>query len=200
MSIVAPPSEAMARVWFTRRSASPSSNLILVVSTNVASRVCLVSWAIRSMAQPRVLVLSQSVAPGARYHTFVTRFGLTTSWNVAAPLGQSVPRLIGLSGLPSMLTILLSRTATSSPQPTAQYGQTLGTSRMLRKRDWRASAWAVRKSKPRPSRPPAAPRKARRSGGTDATDMAAPGTGGADEGLLLIDSQAGATGEMRHPV
>src|SRR4051812_24489091 len=173
MSIVAPPSEAMARVWLTRRSASPSSNLIFVVSTNVASRVSLVSWAIRSMAQSRVLVLSQSVAPGARYHTFVTRFGLTTSWNVAAPLGYSVPRLIGLSGLPSMLTILLSRTETSCPQPTAQYGQTLGYSRVLWKRDRRLSAWAAPRSNPRPSRPPAAPRKARRSGRTDVTDIAA---------------------------
>ena len=47
---------------------------------------------------------------------------------MAEPLGQRVPRLMGLSGLPSMLMILPSRTLTSWPQPTAQYGQTLGTS------------------------------------------------------------------------
>src|SRR5436309_476280 len=79
----------------------------------------------------RVLALSHSRAQGARYQTCVTRSGLTASWNVAAPLGQSVPSLIGLSGLPSMLTMRPSRTLTSVPQPTAQYGQTLGTSLTL---------------------------------------------------------------------
>src|SRR5262245_2130480 len=108
----------------------------------------------RSIAQSSVLVLSQSVAPGARYHTFVTRFGLTASWNVAAPLGQCVPWLIGLSGLPSILMILLLRTATSWPQPTAQYGHTLGTSLTPAMRKRRASAWAARRSRPRPKRPP----------------------------------------------
>src|SRR5262245_13532982 len=71
---------------------------------------------------------SHAAPPGRRYSALVLRSGLTASWKLAAPLGQSVPRLIGLSGLPSMLTILLSLTPTSMPQPTAQYGQTLGIS------------------------------------------------------------------------
>ena len=32
----------------------------------------------------------------------MTRCGLTASWKALAPLGQSVPSLIGLSGSPSM--------------------------------------------------------------------------------------------------
>ena len=64
-----------------------------------------------------------SVANGARYLTLVSRFGLTASWKVAEPLGQSVPRLIGLSGLPSMLTIWPSRTLTIWPQPPRSTGR-----------------------------------------------------------------------------
>src|SRR3954471_6643301 len=71
---------------------------------------------------------SQPAPPGLRYSALVLRSGLTVSWKLAAPLGQSVPRLIGLSGLPSMLMILPSFTLTSVAQPTAQYGQMLGTS------------------------------------------------------------------------
>ena len=41
-----------------------------------------------------------------------------------------------------MLTMVLSRSETSCPQPTAQYGQTLGTSRVLWKRERRFSARA----------------------------------------------------------
>src|SRR5262245_63709134 len=53
-----------------------------------------------------------------------------------------------------MLMILLSRTATSWPQPTAQYGQTLGTSLTPAMRKRRVSSCAARKSSPRPSSPP----------------------------------------------
>src|SRR5215467_13035146 len=80
-----------------------------------------------SMALARE-ISSQLVPPGRRYNALVLRSGLTASWKLAAPLGQSVPRLIGLSGLPSILIIWPSFTPTSSPQPTAQYGQTLGIS------------------------------------------------------------------------
>src|SRR4051794_33078109 len=106
------------------------------------------------MAQSRVLVLSHSVAPGARYQTRFKRSGFTASWNVAAPLGQRVPSLIGLSGLPSMLMMRLSRTATSWPQPTAQYGYTLGTSLAPAMRAARTCAWAARRSRPSPKSPP----------------------------------------------
>src|SRR5438270_5098407 len=61
---------------------------------------------------------------------------------------------MGLSGLPSILMILLSRTATSWQQPTAQYGKTLLTSLTLAMRKRRVSAWAARRSRPRPNRPP----------------------------------------------
>ena len=61
-----------------------------------------------------------SLANGARYFTVVQRFGLTCSWNVAAPLGHSVPPLIGESGLPSMSRISLPLLYTIVPQPTAQ--------------------------------------------------------------------------------
>src|SRR5262249_55383624 len=116
-----PPSEAMAGVLLTSlRTGLPSAPLPSQYSWKVASRVFLTRWAIWSMAQSSVLVLSHSVAPGARYQTFVTRLGLTASWKVAAPLGKRVPRLMGLSGLPSMLMIWLLRTLTIWPQPTAQ--------------------------------------------------------------------------------
>jgi hypothetical protein len=49
---------------------------------------------------------SQAVPPGRRYSALVLRSGFTARWNLAAPLGQSVPQLIGLSGLPSMLMSL----------------------------------------------------------------------------------------------
>src|SRR5437764_349137 len=156
MSSVAPPSEAIAVVWLTRRSTSlPSVSLAVQVARKVASRVALTRPAMRSIAQSSVLVLSHSVAPGARYQTLVTRFGLTTSWYAAAPLGQRVPPLIGLSGLPSMLTILPPRTLTSWLQPTAQYGQTLGYSRVWANlKRLLTSCCAARRSAPRPSRPP----------------------------------------------
>src|SRR5262245_44349176 len=115
--MVAPPREATPRVWLTLFSVPSGA---FQVSRKVWSRVFLTSWATRSIAHSRVLVLAHSVAPGARYQTFVTRLGLTTSWKVADPFGQRAPRLTGLSGLPSMLTILPSRTLTSWPQPTPQ--------------------------------------------------------------------------------
>src|SRR5262249_62413311 len=105
-------------VWSPFLAGRPAGGV--QVAWNDASRVSLVRRAIRSMAQSSVLVLSHSVAPGARYQTRVMRFGLTASWNVAAPLGQRVPSLMGLSGLPSMLMIRSSRTLTIWPQPTAQ--------------------------------------------------------------------------------
>src|SRR5690606_33191700 len=80
-------------------------------------------------------ISSHSVAYGRRCSTFVSRLGLIVYWNVLAPLGQSVPSLIGLSGLPSMSTTRPSCTWTSIPQPTAQYGQTLGTVVTSRRRE-----------------------------------------------------------------
>src|SRR5215510_12813107 len=126
--MVAPPREKMAVVWLTRFWRScPWGSLTVINSLKVSSRVFLTRSAIISMALSRASS-SHCVPPGRRYSALVLRSGLTASWKLAAPLGQSVPRLIGLSGLPSMLTILPSLTPTSMPQPTAQYGQTLGIS------------------------------------------------------------------------
>src|SRR4051812_22513874 len=68
-------------------------------------------------------ICSHSLAYGRRYSTRCSRCEPVTSWNVAAPLGQSRPREIGESRSPSMSTIFPSRTCTSWPHPTAQYGQ-----------------------------------------------------------------------------
>src|SRR5262249_54774080 len=76
-----------------------------------------------------------------------------------------------------MLTIRPSFTETSWLHPTAQYGQTLGTSLMLANLNRRVSAWAARRAMPRRSIPPAVRRKAvarktpRRSGRGEVSDM-----------------------------
>ena len=58
--------------------------------------------------------------PGRLTKVKYRRPGCWTSWREAAPLGQSVPWLIGERGLPSMSTSSPSRVYTSWPQPTAQ--------------------------------------------------------------------------------
>ena len=73
---------------------------------------------------------------------------------MADPLGQSVPRLIGLSGFPSMLTICPSRTLTIWAHPTAQYGQMLGTSRAPLIFSLGTAAATGLRSSPRPARVP----------------------------------------------
>ena len=59
----------------------------------------------------------------------VWRPGALTSCSLAEPLGQSRPREIGESGSPSIWTTFSSLTYTRWPQPTAQYGHTLCTTR-----------------------------------------------------------------------
>src|SRR5215212_602707 len=72
---------------------------------------------------------SHSVPYGRRYLTVLTRVLLVTSCLLALPLGHSRPRLIGESGSPSICTTFSSLTYTFWPQPTAQYGHTLWTTR-----------------------------------------------------------------------
>src|SRR5437879_4054811 len=131
--MVAPPSEKIAVVLI---SVLPS----LDFSWNVSSRVCLVSWAMRSIAQSRVLS-SQWSELGARYLTVFQRRSFTASWKLAAPLGHRLPSLTGESGLPSMLTISPLTVWAIMPQPTAQYGQIVGTARAFWMRSVRA--WAT---------------------------------------------------------
>src|SRR5262245_10760267 len=61
---------------------------------------------------------------------------------------------MGLSGLPSILIIFPSRTLTICPQPTAQYGQTLGTSFAPLILSRRVASWAARRSPPKLSQLP----------------------------------------------
>src|SRR5690349_7629885 len=68
-----------------------------------------------------------SVPPRGRYSTCSGRYEPVTSWNVADPFGHSRPREMGEAGSPSMFVMRPSRTDTSCPHPTAQYGQTDGT-------------------------------------------------------------------------
>src|SRR4051794_24421225 len=70
---------------------------------------------------------SHDEPPGRRYSTCVSRCDPVTSWNVADPFGHKRPREIGDEGSPSMLVMRPSRTDTNCPHPTAQYGQTDGT-------------------------------------------------------------------------
>ena len=75
---------------------------------------------------------------------------------MAAPFGHSVPSLCGLRGSPSMLTILPPTVWTRVPQPTEQYGQTLGVTTAERIRsDW-ARATVGRRSVPIAARLPRA--------------------------------------------
>src|SRR5687768_4070747 len=89
------------------------------------------------------------------------------SWNVAAPLGQSVPSLCGLRESPSMLTIFPSTVWMSVAQPTEQKGHTLGvTFAFLMRSSW-ACATAGARLTPEaispPSAVPAPPATERRS-------------------------------------
>src|SRR3712207_3052263 len=94
---------------------------------------------------------SHSVPCGRRYFTVVTRVELVTSCLLALPLGQSRPRLIGESGLPSIWTTFSSFTYTFCAQPTAQYGQTLFAIRSaVAVRDTVASVALLRAALPRP--------------------------------------------------
>src|SRR5579872_781391 len=71
---------------------------------------------------------SQRSAYGARYFTVVQRAALSVNPNDAEPFGQRWPPEMGLSGFPSTSSnVPSSLTYASVPQPTAQYGQTLGT-------------------------------------------------------------------------
>src|SRR4051794_40173880 len=95
---------------------------------------------------------SHSVPYGRRYLTVVTRVGLVTSDLLALPFGQSRPRLIGESGSPSIWTTFSSFTNTFWPQPTAQYGQTLCTTRSaVAVRATTDSVALLRAALPRPS-------------------------------------------------
>ena len=71
------------------------------------------------MASSRPSVV-QSGAPGARYWTLVSRWLLVTSWKVACPFGHSRPRDTGEPSVPSIASILPSRTWTVCAQPVAQ--------------------------------------------------------------------------------
>ena len=64
-----------------------------------------------------------------RYLTVFTRPGLFTNCSLADPFGQRRPREIGEFGSPSICTTRSPLTYTRWPQPTAQYGQMLLTTR-----------------------------------------------------------------------
>src|SRR5512133_1764831 len=113
--MVAPPREAIASTWLTVFSWSPT----LVFSMKLASRVSLYFCAILFIASSSEMS-SQWSELGARYLALVQRLGLLPNWKVAAPLGHSVPWLIGLSALPWISMILPSATVIICPQPTAQ--------------------------------------------------------------------------------
>src|SRR5436309_2149094 len=72
-------------------------------ATNLASRVCLIRWAMRSIAHSQDFS-SQRSDPGARYRSVVMRRSLTISSLRVAPFEHSVPRFTGLSGSPSTCT------------------------------------------------------------------------------------------------
>ena len=98
---------------------------------------------------------SHSVANGGRYLIFVRRCGPVTRLRLAAPLGHSRPREIGLSGSPSIWMISPSRTNTRWPQPTAQNGHTERTTSVADPvRAVSAVLAAERAAAPRPVRSP----------------------------------------------
>src|SRR5581483_9003600 len=81
--------------------------------------------------------------------------GACTIVRVAAPLGQSRPREIGLSGSPSIWVMRPSLTKIRWPQPTAQKGQTDGTTRSeVSVRARRSSECGERAESPRPRTSP----------------------------------------------
>jgi hypothetical protein len=71
------------------------------VSSHVSFRVAITRSAIMSIAVSRSSD-SQRVEYGARYFTRSSRSGFVTRLLLAAPLGQSRPREIGLFGSPSI--------------------------------------------------------------------------------------------------
>src|SRR3954463_12445283 len=108
-----------------RLTVAPLSSL----STNEASRVFFTQWptSSRAWSQP---MSSQWSEPGRRTCGLTRRRGLRMSCSSEAPLGQSVPRLIGWSGSPSTCTtcevafLALSPSVwMMTPQLTEQYGQ-----------------------------------------------------------------------------
>src|SRR3954470_4334175 len=130
-----------------RRSGRPS----LSASSQVLRRASSTRSAIISIAVSRSRS-SHSVPYGRRYRIFVTRVGLVTSDLLALPLGQSRPRLIGESGSPSIWTTFSSFTYTFCPQPTAQEGHTLCTTRSaVAVRATTDSVALLRAALPRPS-------------------------------------------------
>src|SRR5512138_2343026 len=118
----AEPSEAIA----SRRLTTTSwPSLFFSRSMKCFSRVSWYRLAIWSYIQSSGFS-SHLSEPAARYIAFVGRSGLLESWMVAAPFGQSRPRVCGVSGWPSMSMILSPFEYTSWMHPTAQYGQTPG--------------------------------------------------------------------------
>src|SRR6266508_1891567 len=152
--MVAPPRNAKP-VW--RLTVNPCSSVSVKWSSR-ASFTHRVSFFSASSHEIR----AHSAAPGARYIGCSGRRRLTASCSVDAPLGQSVPPLIGLSGSPSMWT----RTGTvfnALPpivyaiieQPTSQYGHTVRVSLAFSILSWRTSSAAAAASKPKAASPDA---------------------------------------------
>src|SRR5687768_12300410 len=130
-----------------RRSRRPFSS----TSCQVLFRASSTRSAIISIAVSRSRS-SHSVPYGRRYRIFVSRVGLVTSDLLALPLGQSLPRLTGESGLPSIWTTFSSFTYTFCEQPTAQYGHTLFATRSaVAVRATTDSVALLRAALPRPS-------------------------------------------------
>src|SRR5262245_35010051 len=100
-------------------------------ATKFLSRSAFMCLAMRSIASSQEMRL-HSFEPGARTSGYLRRFGLWMKSISPAPFGQSVPRLTGCSGSPSMWMIagltffdLSPSVYMSSPQLTEQYGQVL---------------------------------------------------------------------------
>src|SRR5256885_544018 len=118
--------------------------------------------AICAIASSQV-ISSHLSEPGRRTLGTVSRFGLLMSSRNVAPLGQSVPRLIGWSGSPSTCTTaaftffaLSPSVWMITPQETAQYGQVLLVSVVRAIFNSRISARACLRSNPSATAPPTA--------------------------------------------
>src|SRR5712692_2277943 len=131
------------------------------LATKVRSRVVLMCRAICWMASSQEMS-SQRSDPGRRTLGVRIRFGLSMSYLSVAPFGQSVPRLIGLSGSPSTCTTvgvtffaLSPRVGMVKPHATARYGHILRVSVLRAILTCRIPARARDTSNPIPAAAPA---------------------------------------------
>jgi len=108
-------SEAAASV--TAKTAAGASAPAAQPASASSTAMAVKRWTMVSRASSQETGVS---LPSLRRRGWVARPGAVRMWCSLRPLGQSLPRLTGWSGLPRTVTALPSLTPTNMPQPTEQ--------------------------------------------------------------------------------